>query len=109
MTLDELLTNLRNVETKLRSAEIQNFFAGQPEAVRTRFVSSRQEVSFLLGKLTNAQLGAIADKLDELSDELKAGINELQGKIDELNNVVAILNTLGTVLGLAARIAALVA
>ena len=109
MTIDELLTGLRDLEVKLRSARVQNFISQQSEDVRTRFVSFVQEVSFLVGKLTNAQLAAIADKLDELSDDLRAGIDDLQGKLDAVNNVVAILNTLGTVVGLAARIAALAA
>jgi hypothetical protein len=109
MTLDELLNSLHRLELRLRSAEVQNFFRGQPQTVRDRFVSSLQEVSFLSGKLTNAQLRAIADKLDELSDDLKAGINDLQGKVGTLNNAVVILDTLGTVVGLVARVAALVA
>jgi hypothetical protein len=109
MTLVELLTSLRNIETKLRSAEVQAFFGNQTQTIRDRFISFRQEVSFLVGKLTNAQLAAIAAKLNELSDDLNTGISDLQGKIDALNNAVAILNTLGTLLGLAARIAALAA
>lgn len=109
MTLDELLTNLRELETSLRAAEVQSFFERQPDNIRKRFVSFRQEVSFLVGKLTNAQLSRIGQKLDELSDDLNAGINELQDKIAALNNAVAILNAISTVLGLAARIAALAA
>ena len=109
MTLEELLTSLQGLETGLRSAEVQGFFEKQPENIRKRFVSFRQEVSFLVGKLTNAQLSRIAQKLEELSDDLSAGIGELQGKIDALNNAVVILNDLAALLGLVARIAAIAA
>jgi len=80
MTLDELLNELRAIERTLRSAEVQNSFQTQPEDVRNRFVSYRQEISFLVGKLTNAQLSEIADKLEELSDDLNAGITSLREK-----------------------------
>ncbi len=106
MTRDELLTMMRDVETQLRSAAVQAFFQKQPEDIRKRFVSFRQEISVLVGRLTNAQLSDIAAKLDELSPDLKAGIDDLKGKIDTLNSAIAILNLLGNALGLAARVAA---
>jgi hypothetical protein len=109
MTHDELLQSLRNLEISLRSAKTQNFFQSQSQDIRSRFVAFRQEITLLVGKLTNAQLARIADKLAELSDDLSAGINDLQGKIDTLNDAVAILNALSTLLGLAARIAMLAA
>ncbi len=106
MTNDELLNALRDLEVRLRSADVQAFFMKQPDNIKKRFVSFRQEISVLVGKLTNAQLAHIAAKLDELSDDFKSGIDQLKGKIDALNNAVAIMNLLGGVLGLAARVAA---
>lgn len=109
MTHDELLEALRKLEISLRSAKTQDFFMGQSQDIRNRFVSFRQEITVLVGRLTNAQLARIADKLAELSDDLNTGINDLQGKISVLNDAVAFLNTLGTVVGLAARIVLLAA
>lgn len=109
MTRDELLFHLRDLDLNLRSARVQFFFQNQPPPIRDRFVSFRQEVTVLEGKLTNAQLASIAGKLDELSGDLTAGINNLQGALMALTNTIAILNTLATVVGLAARIAVLAA
>lgn len=108
MTLDNLLKDLLKVESRLYSADIQEFFEKQSVEIRNHFVSFRQEVAVLVGKLTNAQLTSIAQKLEELSDDLNAAISTLQSKSDELNSTIAILNALGVVLGLAARIAVLV-
>lgn len=108
MTLNELLSFLREIEKNLRSSEVQDFFEKQHEDIRKRFSSFRQEVSFLVGKLTNAQIESIAKKLDELSDDLNKGIDELERGLGELKDAVAILNTFTTILGLAARISVLV-
>ena len=109
MTKNELLTELRAFETKLRSAEMQSFFASKKQETRDRFVSLRGEVSVAINKLSNAQLQEIANKLDELSGDLEAGIANLKDKIEKLNNATIVLNKLSTVLGLVARIVALVA
>jgi len=107
MTRDELLDELRELELNLRSPEVQDFFLTQPVDVRNKFVSYREEISFLVGKLTNAELEEIADKLDELSDDINAGITSLREKIQALNDAIEIINALGTVLGHVARIAAI--
>lgn len=107
MSLDELLRDVRDLELLLRSAEVQNFFKNQPEEIRNHFVSFRHEVTFLVGKLTNAQLKRIENKLDELSADLNQGINDLRSQIKALDDEVAIMDTLSRALGLAARIAVL--
>jgi len=108
MTKTELLQQLRDIETSLRSAEVQSFFQTQSQATRDRFVSLRAEISQHIAQLANAQLQEIANKLDELSDELEAGIDTLKSKLDELNNAVAILNSIATVLGLVGRVIAFI-
>lgn len=108
MTLDELLDYLREVDSRLYSPEVQNFFQNQPKKIRNRFISFRQEVVFLVGKLTNAQLSKIAQKLDELSGDLNASMRDLQEAISSLNSAVTIISLLDSALGLAARIAVLV-
>jgi hypothetical protein len=108
MTRDELLGCLQEVDGRLYSPEVQNFFENRPEEIRNRFISFRQEVAVLVGKLRNAKLSSIEQKLSELSSDLNASISHLQREIDNLNNAVAILSSLGSALGLAARVAVLV-
>lgn len=108
MSLDELLSCLRNLQTQLFSAAVQIFFEKQDEDTKKRFVSFRKEVSLLVGKLTNAQLGHIADELDLLSVDLKAGIQNLNQSLGQLQSALSILNFLGSVLGLVSRVAILV-
>jgi hypothetical protein len=109
MTRGELVAALRELDIRLHSAEVQQFFLGQPQRVRDRFVSHRQEVTFFEGKLTNAVLESIATKLEELSKDLDAGVADLRRKLAALERSVAIINTLARVLGLVARVAALAA
>jgi hypothetical protein len=108
MSLQELLSLLRNLQTQLFSASVQEFFKSQDENTRKRFVAFREEISLLVGKLTNAQLGQIAKELDLLAVDLKSGIHDLNDSLDKLQNALSILNFLGGVLGLAARVAVLV-
>lgn len=109
MTKNELLTELRVLDTTLHSAEMQAFFAAKQQETRDRFVSLRGEVAVAINKLRNAQIKEITNKLDELSGALEAGIDNLKEKIEKLNNAISILNTISTVLGLIARVVALAA
>ncbi len=105
MNPDELLKALRQLEIRLRSEPIQAFFKKQDEDTRARFVSSCRKVSVLVGKLSNAQLASIADRLQSISENLQAGIKNLQGKIDGMNNAAEILGAMDTVIRLASRVA----
>ncbi|MDD5541651.1 MAG: hypothetical protein PHX83_00585 [Acidobacteriia bacterium] len=108
MSLGELLSSLRNLQTQLFSVSVQNLFENQDAETRKRFVAFRQEVSLLVGKLTNAELDHIAHELDLLSSDLKAGIQNLDQSLNELQSALSILNFLGNVLGLVSRVAILV-
>ena len=108
MTKDGLLAELREIETNLRSAEVQEFFQAQDQDVRDRFVSLRHEISVAINQLSNAELQAIADKLDELAPDLKAGVDRLKAKIQQLENAVSILKTISDVLGLVGRVVAFI-
>ncbi len=108
MSLQELLNSLRELQTLLFSPSVQAFFESQPAEERKKFVAFRQEISLLVGKLTNAQLSQIADQLDLLSTDLQAGLKKMKNDLAQLSNAVSILNTLSSVLGLVARIAVLV-
>ncbi len=109
MTKTKLLRDLRALDTRLHSTEMQNFFSTKTEPTRARFVSLRNEVSQQVSKLTNAELEDIANKLSELSADIESGIENLQAKLDALNNTVAILNTISTVVGLVGRVLAFTA
>jgi exonuclease VII small subunit len=108
MTKKELLRQLRDLELRLRSAEVQSFFRTKSQATRDRFVSMLNEISQHIAQLETAQLQHIANKLDDLSDELEAGIDNLETKLDKLENTVSILNTISTVLGLVGRVIAFI-
>ena len=108
MTPDELLTTLRSLELELRSSEVRELFAKEDPAARERLVALRQEVTLLVGRLTNADLSSIASKLEELDGDLTAGVQRLRARLTALKSGEAILDSLGAVLGLAARIALLV-
>jgi hypothetical protein len=105
---NDLLQQLRDLESALLTAEIEQLMAGQPEDKRRDFVRLRQQVAILKGRLENAQLASIAAKLDELAPELKAGIEQMKAALKAVDNAIAILNTASTVLGLVARIVPIV-
>jgi hypothetical protein len=106
MTKNEVLTQMRALEVRLFSAEVQDFFKTKSQPTRDRFASLLSEISQQVAKLTNAQIAGISNKLDELSPDLEQGIKNLQGKLDSLENTVTILNTISTVLGLVGRVLA---
>jgi hypothetical protein len=108
MTQEELLRQLRAIERRVRSAEVDTFFQGKSQASRDRFVSLRNELSHQIARLSNAQLQNIAGKLDELSEDLEAGVENLGEKLRRLERTIAILNTFSAVLGLVGRLLAFV-
>jgi len=104
MTSDDLLATLRNLELELRSTRVQSFFTAQDAQTRARFAECRQQVSSLVGGLTNAELSSIATQLDALGGELTAGAGRLKARLVALDNGAAILDSLAALLGLAARV-----
>jgi biopolymer transport protein ExbB/TolQ len=108
MTRDELLSQLRSLEVRLRSAEVQDFFSTQDQKVRDNFVDLRLQLSQRIDQLANAQLQDIADRLDQLSPDLEAGIQSVQQTLDRLDKAIAIINTISSVLGLVGRVVAIV-
>lgn len=104
MTDTELLTTLRNLELELRSTRVQSFFTAQDAKTRERFAAGRQQVSSLVGGLTNAELSSIASELEALGGELKAGAGRLRARLAALDDAAAILDSLAALLGLAARV-----
>jgi molecular chaperone GrpE (heat shock protein) len=108
MTNETLLKELRAIERRLRSAEVQTFFLAKTQATRDRFASLRNELSRQIAKLSNAQLEDIATKLDELSDDLEAGVESLTNTLDRLEKTVTILNGISKVLGLVGRVIAFI-
>ena len=109
MTRDELINILGEIEGKIRSGNVQDFFMNRPQPERDAFVKLRQDVTLLADDLRNARLGNIAERLDQLSAEFNEGIDDLNGKIRALNDAVAIMDILAKVINLAVRIAALAA
>jgi hypothetical protein len=108
MGKDDLLQTLRDLETALRSEEVENLITQQDRDTRQRFVALREQVAVVVGKLENAQLADIAGQLDRLSPQLNEGIANLKRELSSIDNAIAIVNTASTVLGLAASVAALV-
>jgi ABC-type transporter Mla subunit MlaD len=108
MSREELLSQLRNIELRLRSTEVQTLFQTKSQEDRDRLVMLRNEVSQQISQLANAQFQHLADKLNELSDDLNAGIDNLQGELDSLENAISILNTISNVLGLVGRVIAFI-
>jgi len=107
MTLDELLTALREVDSRLADPEVVARFKKLSKKTRDQYVRDRGELGDLITELENAQLEMIAAKLKELSPQLEAGIKDLKSNLQALNDAIAVLDAIGTVLGLAARIIAL--
>lgn len=102
-----LLDDLRNLETRLRSAEVAILYADKPDSVVRRFVDERRELSALLDRLESARLEVVADRLEFLSGRLRVGIRELQADARRRADAMAVLDRMDQVLGVAARIAAL--
>lgn len=108
MPLEDVLDDLRELERMLRSAPVQDHFRSASADERAKFIGLRQEVTVLVGRLTNAQLAGTAEQLDALAGELRAGIADFQTRLGRLDSTLAILHALGAVVGVAARIALLV-
>ena len=97
---------LRGVERRLRSAAVQQHFKAQADAeARRKFAASRQELSMLVGRLTDAQLDGLAGQAAGLAGELAAATARLDRQLTCLRRVAGILQGLDAVLGLAARLA----
>jgi hypothetical protein len=109
MNKDELLVELRRVELKLHSVEVQqHFMADQDPEVRKRFVEERIELSRMVGVLTHEKLASIQQQLTQLDAQLRDGIKDMDGALESVQNTVAFLNALGKILGLVARVLAIV-
>ena len=105
-TREEVLQTLRRLETTLADPALENRVLQQDEETRRKFVAARQNVTILKGKLENAQLAEIAERLDRLGPELSAGIDQLEAALSRVESAVAVVNTISSVLGIVARIAA---
>jgi len=108
MSKEELLSQLRSIELRLRSAEVQAFFMTQSPADRAQLVALRNEISQQISQLANAQFQHLANQLNELSADLNTGIDNLQSELDSLESTIAILNTISNVLGLVGRVIAFI-
>jgi uncharacterized phage infection (PIP) family protein YhgE len=105
---DDLLQELRDLETALGTAEVENLVAQEDEPTRRKFVALREQVTVTVGALENAQLADIAARLDQLSPDLNTGIAQLKKELKSVASAIAIINAASGVLGLAGRVAALV-
>jgi hypothetical protein len=108
MTPDELLNDLRPLEERLRSSDVTEFIKLQDAGARQQFVADRETLSVAIGRLENAQLAEIAERLAGLDGALKSGILDLHQSLESVEKTVAIIGAVGTVAGLAARVAGLV-
>jgi gas vesicle protein len=108
MTRAELLKELRTLEVRLRSAEVQEFFTTKTQPTKDRFVAMRNELSKQIALLANAELEDISEQLDDLSDEIEEGIESIADRLDELATTVSVLNGISTVLGLVGRVIAFI-
>src|SRR5262245_65049709 len=108
MTQAELLKELRALEQRLRSNDVQEFFKTKTQPTKDRFVKMRNELSQQISQLGNAELEDISEKLDDLSDEIEEGISSIGDRLDELATTVSVLNGISTVLGLVGRVIAFI-
>lgn len=108
MTQADLLKELRSLELRLRSAEVQEFFKTKTQPTKDRFVKMRNELSQQIAQLENAELEAISGQLDDLADEIEEGIESVGKRIDELATTISVLNGISTVLGLVGRVIAFI-
>jgi hypothetical protein len=107
MSRDDLLAELRAVEARLRSGEVQAAFQERPAGERRRLVTARAELSLLVARLTTAELESVAAKLDELDKELRTGIAGVNGRLARIDRPAAALNVLARLLGVLARVVVL--
>ncbi len=107
MTRDEALAEMRDLEARLRSGEVQAVYRERPEADRRRLAAARSELSLLLERLTTAELASVVAKLAELDGELKAAIAGVRGRLAKVDRPAAALNAVGRLLGLLARVVVL--
>jgi hypothetical protein len=109
MNKDELLVELRRLELKLHSVEVQQHFMAEQDAeVRKRFVEERIELSRMVGVLTHEKLASIQQQLTQLDPQLRAGIKDIDAALESVQDAVAFLDALGKILGLVGRVLAIV-
>jgi hypothetical protein len=109
MDRDELLNELRDIETQLRASDVIQFVKQQAVSLRAQFAADLATLSASIGVIENARLADIASRLDALSGALKDGIKDLQESLDALDRTIAVFTSIGTVVGLAAKVAGLAA
>ena len=107
MTPAEMLAELRALEARLRSSEVQAAYRERPPLERRRLVAERAELSLLIARLTTAELAAVAATLDELGRDLSRSLAAVKGRLARLDRPAATLNALARLLGLLARLAVL--
>jgi len=101
MDRDELLNELRDIETQLRASDVIQFVKQQAVSLRAQFAADLATLSASIGVIENAQLADIASRLD--------GIKDLQESLDALDRTIDVFTSIGTVVGLAAKVAGLAA
>jgi hypothetical protein len=107
MTRDDVLDELRGIESRLRSAEVQAAYRDRPQAERQRLAAARTELSLLLERLTTTEIERVAAPLGELDRELKPAIAGVRGRLAAIDRPAAALNAVARLLGLLARVVVL--
>jgi|WetSurMetagenome_2_1015567.scaffolds.fasta_scaffold112190_2 hypothetical protein len=107
MTSDDVLAELRELETRLRSARVQAAYRERPETERRRLAAARTELSLLLERLTTARIESVAAGLHELDGELKAATAAVRSRIEKVDRPAAALNAVARLLGVLARLVVL--
>jgi len=101
----EFLEQLRAVELRLRSTEMQSFMRTQDQVSKDSFVQLRQDLAERISELANAELDSISRALVSQDGDITGGIAAAQDALAKLGNVSKVLDGIGAVLKIAAKIA----
>lgn len=95
---------LQKLKAKIDLVDTNNLVK-QKASVQEKFSYCEKQYFILSGKLENAELKKIADKIVGLETEFKNGIKNLENTIQRVNDGIAFLGVLDNVVSIVARIA----
>ena len=105
---DDAADALRKADETFNSVEYMLLEEGMAKDERAKSARKRIETGIALQKLRNAELKAIADRLEADSDELKAATRELSDALEDFQAIKPFLDGVTALLKVVGRIVALV-
>ena len=106
--LQKLLDGLRTVEVQLYGIEVVQQVQQLQDADKQAFVAARLHLTSVINQLDTAQLGEIADSLEQHSAELQKGIQSLNKSLGDLTGASTWASAVNGIIGVVGQIIPLI-